>query len=249
MQRSSKVIYDRAGSAMASIKPGMIDWKLVFADASWFHWSGITPAIAGGPAEVCQEAILAAKEMDLTVSCDLNFRKNLWKWGRKPSEVMPMLVEGCDIVIGNEEAAEEMLGIRVPRTYWKARKVEAHRYLPICQSITEHFPNVQTIAITLRGSLSASQNTWSGLLWHQGQIIASHRYHLTHIVDRIGGGDAFVAGLIYGFNTYRGDLEKTLNFATAASCLKHSIFGDFNLVTVSEVENLLSGDDSGRISR
>ncbi|MGQ9715697.1 MAG: PfkB family carbohydrate kinase [Anaerolineae bacterium] len=249
MQRGSKVVYDRAHSSFATIAPGMVDWRAVFADADWFHWTGITPAISEGAASACLEAITTAKEMGLTVSCDLNYRAKLWKWGRKASEVMPELVRHCDVAVGNEEDADKVFGIQAPGVDVVAGKVEAEKYLFVCEELHRRFPNLQTIAITLRGSLSASHNTWSGVLWYQGTFHIGRTYDLTHIVDRVGGGDAFVAGLIYGLRTYGEDVRRALEFAIAASCLKHSIFGDFNLVTVGEVEQLMAGEASGRVSR
>ncbi len=249
MQRPSKVVYDRDLSAIATIERGMIDWRGVFANADWFHWTGITPAISAGTAEVCLEAIQIAKEMGLTISCDLNYRKNLWKWGKKASEVMPELVQHCNVAIGNEEDADKVFAIRAPQADIIAGKVEADQYATVCQELAQRFPSLRTIAITLRGSISASHNTWSGVLWQQGDFYTAPQFDLTHIVDRVGGGDAFAAGLIYGLRKYGPDVQSALNFATAASCLKHAISGDFNLVTVSEVEKLMGGDTSGRVSR
>jgi len=249
MQRGSKVIYDRAHSSISTVEPGMIDWKEVFTNAEWFHWTGITPAISAGTAAVCLEAVQTAKEMGLTVSCDLNYRKKLWKWGKSPSEVMPELVKFTDIAIGNEEDADKVFGIKAPESDVAAGKVEADQYLYVCQKLNEHFPNLKTIAITLRGSISASHNTWSAVLWHENDFYEGPFFDITHIVDRVGGGDSFMGGLIYGLRTYGDNYQKALNFAVAASCLKHSIFGDFNLVTVDEVEKLMGGDASGRVSR
>lgn len=248
VQRGSKVVYDRAHSSMATIEPGMIDWRSVFADADWFHWTGITPAISAGAAAACQEAIQVARELDLTVSCDLNYRKNLWKWGKPAGEVMPGLVEQCDVAIGNEEDAAQVFGIHAPEADITAGKVDADTYRYVCEALHERFNRLNTIAITLRGSISASHNTWSGVLWREGAFFTGARYDITHIVDRVGGGDSFMGGLIYGLRTY-DDPQRALDFAIAASCLKHSIFGDFNLVTVGEVEKLMKGDASGRVSR
>jgi 2-dehydro-3-deoxygluconokinase len=247
-QRGSKVIYDRAGSAAATIQPGMIDWKKVFEGAGWFHTTGITPAISGSAAEVAIEAAKTAHEMGLTVSCDLNYRKNLWKWGKKAGEVMPELVKWCDIAIGNEEDAETVFGIKAPETDVTAGKVEADSYRYVADKLVERFPNLKGVAFTLRGSISASHNTWSGVLWHESKFYCAPTYDIAHIVDRVGGGDAYGGGLIYGLLTY-GDPQKALNFGVAASCLKHSILGDFNEVTVAEVEKLMEGDASGRVSR
>jgi 2-dehydro-3-deoxygluconokinase len=249
MQRGSNVIYDRANSAVAAVQPGMIDWKTVFADADWFHWTGITPAIASGAAAVCLEAVEIAQQMGLTVSCDLNYRGKLWKWGKSASECMPDLVKYCDVAIGNEEDAEKVFGIRAPDTNVTAGKVAADPYRSVCEQLAQRFANLKTIAITLRTSISASHNIWSGVLWHNGEFYVGPQYDVTHMVDRVGGGDAFVGGLIYGLRTNGSAMQKTLNFAVAASCLKHSIFGDFNLVSVAEVEKLMQGDTSGRVSR
>jgi 2-dehydro-3-deoxygluconokinase len=192
--------------------------------------------------------VQVAKEMGLTVSCDLNFRNKLWKWGKKAGEVMPELVSYSDVAIGNEEDADKVFGIKAPHADVASGKVEASGYEYVCKALAERFPSLKTIAITLRGSLSASHNTWSGVLWQQGTFYSAPVYDITHIVDRVGGGDSFCAGLIYGLRTY-DDRQKALDFAVAASCLKHSILGDFNLVTVDEVEKLMGGDASGRVSR
>jgi 2-dehydro-3-deoxygluconokinase len=247
-QRGSKVIYDRARSAIATIEAGMIDWETVFADADWFHWTGITPAISEGTAAVCLEAGQTAKRMGLTVSCDLNYRKKLWKWGKQPGCVMPDLVRLCDVAVGNEEDADKVLGVKAPETDVTGGKVEAEAYIYVCNELAKRFPNLRTIAITLRGSLSASHNTWSAILWHEGEICTAPRYDIIPIVDRVGGGDSFCGGLIYGLRTY-DDVQHALNFAVAASCLKHTIPGDLNLVSVAEVEKLMGGDVSGRVSR
>jgi len=249
VQRGSKVIYDREASALATIQPGTIDWETVFADATWFHWTGITPAISAGAAETCLEAARLARDKGLTVSCDLNFRSKLWKWGKPVSEVMQELVAMCDLAIGNEEDAANVFGIHAPDTDVTSGKLEAEKYRYVCEELSERFPNLKTIAVTLRGSLSASHNTWSAVLWHQGQMFFGAEYDITPIVDRVGGGDSFVAGLIYGLHAYPGDYPRALNFAIGASALKHTIFGDFNLVTVAEVEKIMAGDVSGRVSR
>jgi 2-dehydro-3-deoxygluconokinase len=249
MQRASNVLYDRAHSALATIEPGSIDWRAIFADADWFHWTGITPAISANAAAACLEAGQTARELGLTISCDLNYRAKLWKWGKKAAEVMPELVALCDVAIGNEEDAEKVFGIRAPSVDVTAGIVEAAAYRQVCQELSERFPRLKTIGITLRGSISASHNTWSGVLWDGQTLYTAMQYDVTHIVDRVGGGDAFAAGLIYGLKTYGDDRQKALEFAVAASCLKHSIVGDFNLVTVAEVEKLMAGDASGRVSR
>ena len=249
VQRGSKVVYDRADSAIAAARPGMIDWRSVFSDADWFHWTGITPAISESLAELCLEGVRTAKEMGLTVSCDLNYRSKLWRWGKTAAEVMPELVRYVDVAVGNEEDAEKAFGIRAADTDVTAGVIEAGAYGFVCKELTVQFPNLKVVAITLRGSLSASHNTWSGVLWDCERFYTAARYDITHMVDRVGGGDAFAGGLIYGLRTFGQDRQLALDFAVAASALKHTVFGDFNLVTVPEVEKLMGGDLSGRVSR
>ena len=249
--RPSKVVYDRANSSIATIKPGDIDWDKVFEGADWFHWTGITPAISQGAADVCLEAVKAANRLGITVSCDLNYRKNLWKYGKKASEVMPALVEGCDVILGNEEDADKVFGIKPEGFDVTATggEIDQKRFQSVGEQLMKRFPRAKKVIITLRGSINANHNTWGGVLWDGKTLYQSPRYDITHIVDRVGGGDSFMGGLIYGLLTYRDDDQKALNFAVAASCLKHTIFGDFNQVTVAEVENLMKGDASGRVSR
>jgi 2-dehydro-3-deoxygluconokinase len=247
--RPSKVIYDRANSSIAEVRQGMIDWDKVFKDACWFHWTGITPAISEGAALVCEEAISAARKKGITVSCDLNFRKNLWKWGKSAGEVMPSLVEGCDIILGNEEDAEKVFGIKPENADVMHGDVKGIVFESVCKRLMSRFPKAKKIIITLRGSINADHNTWSGVLYDGKKLFEAPLYQITHIVDRVGGGDSFMGGLIYGLLTFQGDDQKALNFAVAASCLKHTIHGDFNLVNVSEVEQLLKGDSSGRVVR
>jgi 2-dehydro-3-deoxygluconokinase len=249
VNRASKVIYDRAYSSISQIKKGVIDWDMVFTDATWFHWTGITPALSQGAADVCKEAIQKANEKGIMVSCDLNYRKKLWKYGKSVSEVMPEMVKGCDIVLGNEEDAEKAIGIKPEGVDVTTGHVVAEAYLSVSKKIMEQFPKVKKVITTLRGSISADHNTWSGVLYNGSDLFKAPTYDITHIVDRVGGGDSFMAGLIYGLLTYENDDEKSLNFAVAASCLKHTISGDFNLVAVEEVERLMSGDASGRVSR
>ncbi len=249
--RASKVVYDRAHSAISEIKPGMIDWEQVLAGTDWFHWTGITPAISQGAADVCLEAIQTANRLGIPVSCDLNYRKNLWKYGKKASEVMPDLVAGCDIILGNEEDAEKVFGIK-PEGFdvtATAGEVNAAEFESVCTQLMQRFPRARKVIITLRGSINANHNTWGGVLYDGKQLFQSPRYDITHIVDRVGGGDSFMGGLIYGLLTYPQDDQQALNFAVAASCLKHTIYGDYNEVTVKEVENLMKGDGSGRVSR
>ncbi len=249
--RPSKVVYDRAGSSIATVKPGDIDWKKVLEGADWFHWTGITPALSQGAADVCLEAIKAANAMGITVSCDLNYRKNLWKYGKKASEVMPALVEGSDVILGNEEDADKVFGIKPEGFDVTATggAIDQKRFQSVGEQLMKRFPRAKKVIITLRGSINANHNTWGGVLWDGKTLYQSPRYDITHIVDRVGGGDSFMGGLIYGLLTYTGDDQKALNFAVAASCLKHTVFGDYNQVTVAEVENLMKGDASGRVSR
>ena len=249
--RPSKVVYDRAGSAIATIQPGMIDWKKVFEGADWFHWTGITPALSQGAADVCLEAIKAANALGVTVSCDLNYRKNLWKYGKTAGEVMPALVEGCDIILGNEEDADKVFGIKPEGFDVTATggAIDQGRFRSVGEQLMKRFPRAKKVIITLRGSINANHNTWGGVLWDGAKLYESPRYDITHIVDRVGGGDSFMGGLIYGLLSFPGDDRKALNFAVAASCLKHTIFGDYNQVTVAEVENLMKGDASGRVAR
>lgn len=249
--RPSKVVYDRANSSIADIQPGMIDWKEVLRDADWFHWTGITPALSQGAAEACLEAIKMANELGVTVSTDLNYRKNLWKYGKKASDVMPALVEGCNIILGNEEDAEKVFGIK-PEGFDVAHTggdVDAAEFESVCTQMMTKFPRAKKVIITLRGSINANHNTWGGILYAGGKLFKSRRYDITHIVDRVGGGDSFMGGLIYGLLTYTGDDQRALDFAVAASCLKHTIYGDFNLVSAVEVESLMGGDGSGRVQR
>ncbi len=246
--RASKVIYDRAYSSISQIEPGMIDWDKVLNGTTWFHWTGITPAISQGAADVCQEGINAANAKGITVSTDLNYRKNLWKYGKKAQEVMPQLVEGCDIILGNEEDAAMSLNIHPDGVDVTKGHVEAGAYLEVSKKIMKQFPRCKKVITTLRGSVSANHNSWSGVLYDGKTLFKAPEYNITHIVDRVGGGDSFMGGLIYGLNTYDDD-QKALDFAVAASCLKHTIHGDFNMVTVDEVEKLISGDASGRVSR
>ncbi len=246
--RASKVIYDRANSSFATVEPNTFDWDEIFEGADWFHWTGITPAVSQGAADVCLEAIKAANKKGVTVSCDLNYRKNLWKYGKKASEVMPEMVAGCDVVLGNEEDAEMVLGIKPEGVDVTGGHVEAEAYRSVSEQIMKEYPRVKKVITTLRGSVNANHNTWSGVLYDGKTLYTAPTFQITHIVDRVGGGDSFMGGLIYGLLTYDDD-EKALQFGTAASCLKHTIPGDFNHVSIEEVEKLMGGDASGRVSR
>jgi len=249
VSRGSKVVYDRTHSSIAEIKSGMIDWDAVFQGVEWFHWTGITPAISQGAADVCLEAIKKANEKGITVSCDLNYRKNLWKYGKSAGEVMPELVAGCDVILGNEEDAEKVLGIKPDGVDVTGGHVEGAAYESVSKQIMAKYPRCKKVITTLRGSVNANNNSWSGVLWDGKTLFESPTYQITHIVDRVGGGDSFMGGLIYGLLTWPTDDQKALKFAVAASALKHTIYGDYNRVTVDEVEKLMEGDASGRVAR
>jgi len=248
VQRPSKVLYDRAHSCIAEAGRGDVNWHEALGGAQWFHFTGITPAISKGAAELCEEAACTARQMGLTVSCDLNYRAKLWKWGKSADQVMSELVRQADIAIGNEEDAEKVFGIRAPHAQVEAGKVEAAHYRHVAEKLMERFPNLRKVAVTLRGSLSASHNTWSALLFDGATLYTGPSYDITHIVDRVGGGDSFAAGLIYCLLQGK-DAQAALDFAVAASCLKHTIPGDVNLVTVEEVEALLKQGGAGRVQR
>lgn len=246
--RASKVIYDRAYSSFADISFEMIDWKTILEDAVWFHWSGITPAVSEKAALACLEGIRVANELGVTVSCDLNYRKKLWKYGKKATDVMPKLVAGTDIVMGNEEDAEMCLGIKPANTDITKANIDADSYEEVSKTIIKQFPRVKKVITTLRESISASHNNWSGIIWNGTQLLKSKSYKITHIVDRVGGGDSFMGGLIYGLTQLKSE-QDALEFAVAASALKHSVEGDYNRVNIEEVMKLVEGDASGRVSR
>lgn len=246
-QRASKVIYDRADSSIAVAKPGAIDWKKTFEGANWFHITGITPAITQSAADLSMEAVKAAKQAGLTVSCDFNYRGKLWKYGKTAPEVMGELVKHVDIGIANEEDCQKSLGIKIDVKVEKGR-LDIEQYRKLSEKVLETFSNLKMIAITLRSSHSADHNGWAACLNDRKKFMVSRQYEITDIVDRVGGGDAFASGLIYAMITGKSS-EDALNFAVAASCLKHSIPGDFNRVTVAEVEALSGGDASGRVQR
>lgn len=246
-QRASKVIYDRAGSSIAIGKPGMIDWRKCLAGAGWFHITGITPAISESAAALSRESVEAAKAAGLQVSCDLNYRKNLWKWGKQPKEVMPELLQHVDVCIANEEDVQMALGIQAASDVHSG-KLDPEQYRQLGDAVLQAYPNLKMIAITLRESISASHNGWSACLNTRNDFFVSKHYEITHIVDRVGGGDSFAGGLIYGLLALPSPKD-ALEFAVAASCLKHSIPGDFNRFTVDEVQALVKGGGSGRVQR
>ena len=246
-QRPSKVVYDRAGSSICEASPGDFDWPTIFAGAKWLHITGITPALSESAAELSLQALAAAREAGLTVSCDFNFRGKLWKWGKSAPEVMPELVKFVDVGIANEEDCQKSLGISVDVDV-ESGELDTAKYEALSAKVLDEYPDMSTIAITLRESFSADRNGWSACLRDQSGFRLSRRYEMTDIVDRVGGGDSFASALIYGLNAY-DDRQQSLEFAVAASCLKHSISGDFNRVSVPEVEHLMGGDASGRVQR
>ncbi|MDQ2730073.1 MAG: sugar kinase [Armatimonadota bacterium] len=244
-QRPSVVVYDRAHSAISQVQPGELDWGAIFTGVEWFHFTGITPALGPNVAAVTLDACRAARAAGITVSCDLNYRKKLWT----PAEAgacMTRLMEFVDVIIGNEEDAEKVFGIRAEGSDVKTGEVQSDSYEGVARTLAGRF-GAKSVAITLRESYSADRNGWASVLLHEEQFYRSRRYDI-EIIDRVGGGDAFAAGLIYGFCSDKAPQE-TLEFATAASCLKHSIVGDFNQVSAAEVEALVGGDGSGRVQR
>ena len=246
-QLRSKVVYDRAYSAIALAKPGDIDWDKVFDGVDWFHITGITPAISESAMELSLESVKVAKEKGITVSCDLNYRKNLWKYGKKATEVMRELAKYVDVAIANEEDVQKSLEITMDVDV-ESGKLDREKYKELGDKVLAAYPHMKMIAITLRESHSADWNGWAGCLNDGEKFYVSKKYEIRDIIDRVGGGDSFAAGLIYGLNTYE-DKQQALEFSVAASCLKHSIVGDFNRVSVSDVEKLAGGDGTGRVQR
>ncbi len=247
-QRASKVTYDRAYSSISTAKPGDFDWDAVFDGASWFHVSGVTPAISQSAADLSIEAAKAAQAKGVTVSCDYNYRKNLWKYGKKAPEVMRELVKYVDVGIANEEDCQMSLGVKMDDVDVHSGQLDTEKYEAMAKKVLAEFPNLKKQVITLRESHSADRNGWSACLYNGSEFLMSRHYEITDIVDRVGGGDSFAGGLIYGMLAYPTD-QQALEFATAASCLKHSINGDFNRVSVPEVEALMKGEGSGRVQR
>lgn len=244
-QRASKVIYDRAGSAIALAQPSDFDWETIFQGADWFHFTGITPALGGDLPEICLEACKAAHKLGVSVSCDLNYRKKLWS-REKAGEVMSKLMPYVDVCIANEEDAKDVFGIEAADTDLNTGKISQEGYISVAKQIVDRF-GCKKVAITLRGSLSASVNEWAGMLYSEGKAYFSPKYTI-QIIDRVGGGDSFGGGLIYALLSEYNDQE-AINFAVAASCLKHTIEHDFNLVSVAEVKALAAGNASGRVQR
>ena len=246
-QRPSRVTYDRASSSIASAKPGDFDWAAIFQGVDWFHVSGVTPAISATAAQLALDATRAANAARVPVSIDYNFRRNLWRWGKKAPEVMRELVSHAQVGVANEEDCQQALGISIDVDVNRG-ELAADQYRMLAERVLEEFPNLERQAITLRESHSADHNGWSAVLHNRKTFLTSRKYNITDIVDRVGAGDSFAAGLIHGLFAYRDDAT-ALEFATAASCLKHSIDGDFNRVSVAEVEALMKGEAGGRVQR
>ena len=246
-QLPSKVVYDRAYSAIALAKLGDIDWEKALEGVDWFHITGITPAISESAMELSLESVKEAKKRGVTVSCDLNYRNNLWKYGKKASEVMRELANYVDVAIANEEDVQKSLEITTDVVV-ESGELDREKYKTLGQKVLDAYPNMKMIAITLRESHSADWNDWAACLNDGENFYVSKKYEIRNIVDRVGGGDSFAGGLIYGLNHYM-DKQAALEFAVAASCLKHSILGDFNRVGVSDVEKLMGGDGTGRVQR
>jgi len=246
-QRPSKVVYDREYSAIATARPGDVDWDKAFDGANWFHVTGITPALSQSAADLAFEAVERARAKGLTVSCDLNYRKNLWKYGKTAQEVMSELFRHVDVGIANEEDCQAALGLHVEADVHSG-KLQPEQYQKLAETVLDRYPGLRVMAITLRESKSASHNGWSACLHDRREFLVSQYYDITHIVDRVGGGDSFAGGLIYGLLALPGHRE-ALEFAVAASALKHSVYGDFARITAAEVDSLLKGGGSGRVQR
>jgi 2-dehydro-3-deoxygluconokinase len=236
IHRASRIVYDRFNSAFAHIKPGMVDWETVLKDASWFHWTGITPAISQGAADSCYEAIQVARKNGLTISGDINYRRNLWQYGKTAREVMPGLIECTDVIVAGIADMENCVGI------------SGDNFESACQAFKKKYPNTKKITTTERNSISSSHNKLKGILWNGKQVVESREYDLTHIVDRVGAGDAFMAGLIYGIMNKKDD-HGTIEFATAAGAFKHTIEGDVNVASAEEIEALVKGENIGKLLR
>ncbi|WP_420572096.1 PfkB family carbohydrate kinase [Kordia sp.] len=243
--RSSNVVYDRANSAMANLTKGTFNWKEILKDVSWFHWSGITPAISQGAADECLEAIKAAHELGITISSDLNYRAKLWKYGKEPHEIMPEMLQYSNIILGDIDTAYFMLGEnKVNPNYQNVKSLPK-----LYDTVFDLCPNLQTMATTLRYSVSASHQRIGGMLYDKKNIYDADIKEVTPVVDRVGSGDAFMGGLIYGLIEHENDKQKAINIAVASCCLKHTIYGDYNLVSTKDINNFLAGNSNGKVSR
>jgi 2-dehydro-3-deoxygluconokinase len=239
-ERPSKVVYDRSGSSFSKFKKGSIPWEEIFKDAHWFHWSGITPSLSQDLADLCEEALIAASKMGLTISADLNYRPTLWRYGKKPFEIMPNLVKYCDLLLGGVDDSKICLDIDT---------IVSDTMPIVFDKWMKQFPKIKTIVSTQRYDANASSNIIGAVLWDGKKLLESKKYNITRIVDRIGAGDAFMAGIIHGLIYWENDYQSALEFATAANCLKHSFPGDINLATFKEVEALMNGASGGRVLR
>ena len=246
-QLPSKVVYDRFDSALAAAGVEEVDWTKVFDQVDWFHITGITPAISETAMELSLEAVKTAKKLGITISCDLNYRKNLWNYGKRADEVMPELAKYVDIAIANAEDVQNSLGIAAAVDV-ESGQLDRDNYRKLGDQVLDRYPEMKMIAITLRESHSADWNSWAACLNDREGFYVSRKYEIRDIIDRVGGGDSFAGGLIYGLSHYETK-QQALEFATAASCLKHSIIGDFNRVSVSDVEKLMAGNGTGRVQR
>ena len=248
--RTAHVVYDREGSSFTTLRPGMIDWQEALRGAGWFHWSGISAAVSASTAAVCAEAVKAARRMGLTVSCDLNYRKNLWNYGKQPQEVLPPLMEACDVMFGTDDEYEKILGLTLPR--FEARdatyRPDAKGYEAVGRAIAQRFPRCRASVIGLRNVLSANHHTISGTLFTEGRLFTTRVYDVDCVVDCVGVGDAFVGGIIYGLSVHP-DAQHALDFGAAACALKNTVPGDYNQFSAREVEELAAGPVSGRIAR
>jgi 2-dehydro-3-deoxygluconokinase len=239
-ERPGKVVYDREDSSFSTLKKGMIDWETIFKDADWFHWSGITPSLSLELAELCEEALVVASRMGLTISADLNYRPTLWKYGKKANQIMPALVKHCDLLLGGIDESEKVLGVPLNENDTEEN---------VFTNWMKAYPKLKNITSTHRMRANASSNGLSASIWNGKELLYSQEYNVSHIIDRIGAGDAFMAGIIYGLITWPDNHQMALEFAVAATCLKHSISGDINLASVSEIKALMSGFGGGRVSR
>jgi 2-dehydro-3-deoxygluconokinase len=245
--RPSKVLYDRANSSLSQVSGDDFAWEEIFHGAHWFHTSGITPALAKGTADATISAIKTARKLGVGVSCDLNYRKKLWKWGKTPEEIMPEIAANVDVLIANEEDCQKCLGIKRDIDITKGN-LGSSKYKELALSVMEKFPNIKYLAVSLRESLSADWNNWSVVMATKDGFYESKKYEIRDIVDRIGGGDAFASGLIWGLNNLTG-AQETVEFAAAASALKHTIYGDYNRISLTDIHTLVGGDASGRVQR
>lgn len=248
-QLGSKVLYDRSNSAFANDIYSVEFFENAFEDCNWFHWSGITPGLGYNSIENVRNALKVASKKKMQISCDLNYRGKLWNFGQKPNEIMPELLQNARVILGNEEDAIIMLGLSNLNIDVEKGEIDANTYQTICNAIFEKFPNCEIICFSIRESKSADHNNWSSILATRNEFIVSTKYSIKNIVDRVGAGDSFSAGIIYGLNSFKDDYKKTLEFATAASCLKHSIKGDYCICNSNEIEKLVQGNSSGRINR